>query len=304
MKKNFLINIVKLLIIVFCFSFIFINLDQNFILKTFKRINFDFIFPSILFVLIYFFCYGLFIFKIYDYLFPSKLRLSTWLKIFINGSFLNSIPLLGFAYKGYRLNNYKISVKDYLFANIFITWLAISVLFIFFSLEIIFFVTPKISIFNIPVFLIFLFISISAFVSPKVCSYLLTKISFKIEILNSLFSFLQKNLSIKILRYYFSYGLLLHIFVFFIYFFIVKLLNIPISLKIIIVIFLINEVIDSIPFPNNNFLVTEILGGITATFIGVAFTEFVLIKFTFRIINLFMIIPVFLIVNILYKSEL
>ena len=112
MKKNFHINIVKLLIIVFCFGFIFINLDQNFILKTFKRINFDFIFPSILFVLIYFFCYGIFVFKIYDYLFPSKLKLSTWLKIFINGSFLNSIPLLGFAYKGYRLNNYKISVKD------------------------------------------------------------------------------------------------------------------------------------------------------------------------------------------------
>ena len=56
--------------------------------------------------------------------------------------------------------------------------------------------------------------------------------------------------------------------------------------------------------PNNNLLVTEILGGITATFVGVAFTEFVLIKFVFRIINLIIIIPVFIIVNILFKSEL
>ena len=75
-------------------------------------------------------------------------------------------------------------------------------------------------------------------------------------------------------------------------------------MKIIIVIFLINEVVDAIPFPNNNLLITEILGGITATFVGIAFTEFVLIKFTFRIINIMMIVPIFLFINTIFKSEL
>jgi hypothetical protein len=36
----------------------------------------------------------------------------------------------------------------------------------------------------------------------------------------------------------------------------------------------------------------------------VAFTEFVLIKFVFRIINLIIIIPIFIIINTLLKSEL
>ncbi len=304
MKKNYFINFIKLIIILICFGFIFINLDQSLIVKTAERLNFHFISHAIIFFLMYLFCYALFIFKIYDYLFPYKLKLSSWFKIFINGNFFNSIPMLGFVYKGYRLNNYKISVKDYLFANIFISWLAITIFFVIFSLEIIFFVTPKISLFNIPVFLLLLFVSISAFFSPKIGSYAFSKLKLKINFVDSLFSFLQKNFGKKIVKYYLSYGLLLHIFVFLTYFFIIKLLNLPISLKIIIVIFLINEVVDSIPLPNNNLLITEILGGITATFVGVAFTEFVLIKFTFRIINLFMIMPIFLFVNIVFKSEL
>ena len=195
-------------------------------------------------------------------------------------------------------------MKDYLFANVFISWLAITIFFIIFSLEIIFLVTPKISIFNIPVFLILLILSMLAFISPRIGEFFFIKLNIKIDIIKSLFVFLRKNFSKKIIKYYLSYGLLLHVFIFFTYFFIIKLLNIPIGLKIIIVIFLINEVIDSIPLPNNNFLLTEILGGITASFVGVGFTEFVLIKFTFRIINLIMIIPIFLLVNILFKSEL
>ena len=304
MSKKFFLNFIKIFTVFSCFGFVYFNLDKSLVLEIFKKINLDFIYPSMIFFLVYLICYALFIFKIYDYLFPSKIKLNIWYKIFINGNFLNSIPFLGFLYKGYRLNNYKISVKDYLFANVFISWLAITIFFIIFSLEIIFLVTPKISIFNIPVFLILLILSMLAFISPRIGEFFFIKLNIKIDIIKSLFVFLRKNFSKKIIKYYLSYGLLLHVFIFFTYFFIIKLLNIPIGLKIIIVIFLINEVIDSIPLPNNNFLLTEILGGITASFVGVGFTEFVLIKFTFRIINLIMIIPIFLLVNILFKSEL
>ncbi len=304
MKNKFIINFLKLLVIVACFSFLYLNIDKDLALKVLLEINSDYILPSILFFLIYMMVYTIFIFKIYDYLYPSKLNLSSWIKIFINGNFLNSIPLLGFVYKGYRLINYKISIKDYLFANVFISWLAIAIFFLVFSLEIIFLVTPKISIFDIPIFLILLFISLLAFTSPKIASFILSKLKIKIDIINSLFLFLQKRFSKKIITHYLSYGLILHSCIFLTYFFIIKLLNIPIGLKIIIVIFLINEIIDSIPMPNNNLFITEILGGITATFVGVSFTEFVLIKFTFRIIHLIIIIPVFIIVNIAFKSEL
>ena len=304
MKKNYLKNLIKIIIILVCFVFVFVNLDKDLVLKTLKSVNFNFVLTSLIFFLVYLFFYGLFIFKIFNYLFPERLNLISWFKIFINANFLNSIPFLGFVYKGYRLKNYKISIKNYLFANIFISWLAITIFFLIFSLEIVFFVSPKISIFDFPIFLILLFISITALFSPKIGSYFFSKLNLKNDFINSLFYFLQKNFSKKIVKHYLSYGLVLHIFIFFTYFFIIKLLNIPISLKIIIVIFLINEVVDAIPFPNNNLLITEILGGITATFVGVAFTEFVLIKFTFRIINIMMIVPIFLFINTIFKSEL
>lgn len=304
MKNLFIINSLKLLVIVACFIFLYLNIDKDLVIKIFQEINSNYILPSILFFSIYMMVYTFFIFKIYDYLYPTKLKLSSWIKIFINGSFLNSIPFLGFVYKGYRLTNYKISIKDYLFANVFISWLAITIFFLVFTLEIIFLVTPKISIFDIPVFLILLFISFLAFTSPKIASFILSNLKIKIDIINSLLFFLQKKFSKKIIKHYLSYGLILHTCIFLTYFFIIKLLNIPIGLKIMIVIFLINEIIDSIPMPNNNLFVTEILGGITATFVGVGFTEFVLIKFTFRIIHLLIIIPVFVILNIAFKSEL
>jgi len=304
MTIKLLINLIKILVIVSCFSFVYYNLDTKLAISILSKINLDYLFPSIISFSVYLFIYGVFIFKIYNYLFPLKLNLSSWGKIFINGNFFNSIPFLGFVYKGYRLNIYKISIKNYLFANVFISWLAITIFFLIFSLEIVFFVTPKISIFNIPVYLILLVLSMLAFISPKIGSFFLSKFKIDDNIVSSLFSFLQKKVSKEIVKHYLSYGLLLHLLIFLNYFFIIKLLNIPIGLKIIIVIFLINEVIDSIPIPNNNFLLTEIIGGFTATFVGVAFTEFVLIKFLFRLINLIIIIPVFLIINILFKSEL
>ena len=304
MKNKFIINSFKFLIIAACFIFLYFNIDTDLVIKIIQEINTNYILPSFLFFSIYMMVYTIFIFKIYDYLYPSKLNLSAWIKIFINGNFLNSIPFLGFVYKGYRLTNYKISIKDYLFANVFISWLAISIFFLVFSLEIIFLVTPKITIFNIPVFLILLCISLLAFTSPKIANFTLSNLKIKIDIINSLFLFLQKKFSKKIITHYLSYGLILHTCIFLTYFFIIKLLNIPIGLKIIIVIFLINEIIDSIPMPNNNLFITEILGGITATFVGVGFTEFVLIKFTFRIIHLIIIVPVFVILNIAFKSEL
>ncbi len=304
MKNNFLINSLKILTIFSCFVFLYINIDKDLVIKIFKEVNINYISPSLIFFSLYLMIYTIFIFKIYNYLYPSRLKLLTWVKIFINGNFLNSVPFLGFLYKGYRLTNYNISIKDYLFANVFISWLAITIFFLIFSIEIIFLVTPKISFFDIPVFLILLIISISAFTSPKIATFILSKSKIKIDIINSLFLFLQNRFSKKIVKHYLTYGLVLHFCIFLTYFFIIKLLSIPIGLKIIIVIFLINEIIDSIPMPNNNLLVTEILGGITATFVGVAFTEFVLIKFVFRIINLIIIIPVFIIVNILFKSEL
>ena len=255
--------------------------------------------------MLYLIAYSIFIFKIYDHLFKSNLLLISWMKIFINGNFLNSIPLFGFIYKGYKLNKYGISIKEYFFANVFISWFAISIFFLIYSLEIIFLVNPEISIFNIPVYLLLLLISFLVFFGPKIGNYLLQKLNINIQIIKSLFVFLEKNrLSKKMVKHYLTYGLLLHGLIFCTYFLVVKLLNIPISFKIIIVIFLINEIIDAIPIPNNNFLLTELIGGFTATFVGVAFTEFVLIKFVFRIINLIIIIPIFIIINILFKSEL
>ena len=305
MKKNFFYNLIKIITVSICFSFLYYNLDISLIKKTLNNLNYDFVIPLISVFMLYLIAYSIFIFKIYDHLFKSNLLLISWMKIFINGNFLNSIPLFGFIYKGYKLNKYGISIKEYFFANVFISWFAISIFFLIYSLEIIFLVNPEISIFNIPVYLLLLLISFLVFFGPKIGNYLLQKLNINIQIIKSLFVFLEKNrLSKKMVKHYLTYGLLLHGLIFCTYFLVVKLLNIPISFKIIIVIFLINEIIDAIPIPNNNFLLTELIGGFTATFVGVAFTEFVLIKFVFRIINLIIIIPIFIIINILFKSEL
>jgi hypothetical protein len=305
MKKNIIHNLVKLIIVSACFSFLYYNLDIDIIKKIFNNLNYNFITPLILVFILYLVTYSIFTFKIYDYLFKSKLELINWMKIYVNGNFFNSIPLFGFIYKGYRLNKYGISIKKYFFANIFISWFAVSVFFLIYSLEIIFLVNPVISIFNIPVYLFLLSISILTFFGPKIGNFFLQKLNINIQIIKSLFVFLEKNrLSKKMVKHYLTYGLLLHALIFCTYFFVIKLLNIPISFKIIIVIFLINEIVDAIPIPNNNFFLTELIGGFTATFVGVAFTEFVLIKFVFRIINLIIIIPIFIIINTLLKSEL
>ena len=135
--------------------------------------------------------------------------------------------------------------------------------------------------------------------------FFLKKLNINIKILNSLLLFLEDiRKKGTMTKHYLSYGLLLHVLVFTTYFFVIKLLNIPVGFKIIIIIFLISEIIDSLPIPNNNFLLTELIGGFTATFVGVVFTEFVLIKLVFRITNLIVIIPIFLLINILFKSEL
>ena len=71
MKKNYLKNLIKIIIILVCFVFVFVNLDKDLVLKTLKSVNFNFILPSLIFFLVYLFFYGLFIFKIFNYLFPK-----------------------------------------------------------------------------------------------------------------------------------------------------------------------------------------------------------------------------------------
>ena len=305
MKKKQTLNFVKLIIVFLCFIFLYYNIDVELIKKVLNNLKYNFFAPMILFILFHLITYSIFVFKIYKYFYKTKLTLGNWMKIFINGNFLNTIPLLGFAYKGYKLNNYGISIKKYLFANVFISWFSIVVFFLIYAFEIILFVNVEINIFDIPIYLFLLSISILVFFGPKIGNFILLKLNININIIKSLFSFLIKSsFSKKMIIHYLTYGLLLHVLVFFSYFFIIKLLNIPISFTIVIVIFLINEIIDSIPIPNNNFLLTEIVGGITATFVGVAFTEFFIIKFVFRIMYMIIVTPIFILINILFKSEL
>ena len=305
MKNKYFNYAFKIIITCGCFGFLYLNLDFEMIKRIISDLEFNNILPLIITFFLYLLLYAFFIFKIYDHLFQSKLTLNTWLKIFVNGNFLNSIPFLGFIYKGYKLKDYGISVKKYLFANIFISWFAITIFFFIYSIEIAFLVNTEISLFNIPIYLILILISILGFFGPRIAKFVLENLNINIEILNSLLLFLEKTRKQGTMtKHFLSLGFLLHIFVFSTYFFIIKFLSIPIGFKIIVILFLINEIIDSIPIPNNNFLLTEIIGGFTATFVGVAFTEFVLIKFAFRIINLIIIIPIFLFINILFKSEL
>ena len=133
MKNKYFIKFIKLFLVILCFGFLYNNIDTDLASEIIKDINFNYLFPVMIIFLLYLITYSIFIFKIYDNLFVSKLKLNTWIKIFINGNFLNSIPFFGFLYKGYRLNNYEISVKNYLFANVFISWLAISIFFLFYS---------------------------------------------------------------------------------------------------------------------------------------------------------------------------
>jgi len=141
--------------------------------------------------------------------------------------------------------------------------------------------------------------------APQILFFFSKKLNLQYNKINSLLLFLINNSKKKnIFKMYLTYGFLLHILEFLIYFLAIKLLGIPIGLKFIFVIFIINMILDSNPIVRNNLAVTELLGGVILTLVGGSFSEFVIIKVVVRIVNLSIIIPLFLLLNLFFKSEI
>ena len=76
---------------------------------------------------------------------------------------------------------------------------------------------------------------------------------------------------------------MIHIFDFFLYLSVVKFLNIPISVKTVFLIWLINTIIDLFPVTPQNIAVSELLAAFTGTLLGINFTSGMLVRIFVRL---------------------
>lgn len=276
-------NYFRSIIIVICCSIIYFNVkNENVIVETLQNLNLiKFIGPFVI-ALIIMMLWSNLIFNTFKESVNLKIKYSTWTKIFFNSQFYNFIPFAGFLYRGFILKEYNISYKNYLFNYLFINWIYSITAFLVFGLEIAIFVDIKLSFFIIPIIILFPALSLLIFIGPIVFNFFYKKFFIEnilLKFLNDLSYFLINNINKKKLkRNFFISFALIHIFDFFLYFSVVNFLNIPISIKTIFLIWLINTIIDLFPITPQNIAVSELLSALIGTFLGINFTSGMLVR--------------------------
>ncbi len=299
---------IKFFVVIICVSIIYWNIkNENVISETLSKIEYkNFLIPLVLAVIIMTLWSNL-IFNTLKGTVNLKINFQTWVKIFFNSQFYNFIPFAGFFYKGIQLKRYAIPYKEYLFNYLFIIWCFSIIAFLIYSLEIAIFVDYKLNFFFIPIVILFPLISLTIFFAPKISNLILNKIRTKNKIFTFFYDlglFLIKNIKKKKVRNTFFLNFItIHIFDFLLYFSVVKFLNIPISLKTIFLIWLINTIIDLFPVTPQNIAVSELLSAFTGTLLGINFTSGMLVRIFVRFSWMCSAIVVFIFSNLFLRFE-
>jgi N-acetyl sugar amidotransferase len=298
----------KFLIIAVCTFIIYLNIrSENIIRSTLDTIHFiDFTIPFFL-GLIIMILWSILVFNTLKGTVDLKIKYKTWAKIFFNSQFYNFIPFGGFIYKGVQLQRYNISYRNFLFNYLFIIWIFAIFSFLIFSLELAIFIDFSLSFFIFPVILIFPVFAISIFFGP----FFLMRVSKKFNLSDRFSNFfydlstfliksIKKNNVKKKLFYNFF---IIHIFDFFLYLSVINFLDLPISVKTVFLIWLINTIIDLFPITPQNIAVSELLAAFSGTFLGINFTSGMLVRIFVRFSWVCSSIFVFIFSNIFLRFE-
>lgn len=299
---------IKFFVIVICVSIVYWNVkNEDIISETLQKIELkNFIFPLILGIVIMTLWSNL-IYNTLKGTLNLNIKFQTWAKIFFNSQFYNFIPFAGFFYKGIQLNRYNISYKNYLFNYLFIIWSFSIFAFLIYAIEIAIFVDYKLNFFFVPIVLLFPFLSLSIFLLPKISELILNKIKTNNRIksfFEDLSIFLNRNIKKKKIRNKFFFNVLtIHLFDFLLYVSVVEFLDIPISIKTIFLIWLINTIIDLFPITPQNIAVSELLAAFTGTLLGINFTSGILVRIFVRLSWICSAIIVFIFSNLFLRFE-
>ena len=300
MKKN-IYKFFQFLVVIICLGLIFkIIFEEKKFLEIFFNLNFYKIFPAL------FLCYSQLIFKILLSTTKIKISLRRWLFIFFNSQFLDTIPFAGFFYKAVRLKKFNLNYSHFLFSYlfIFVCWIILYSFFFFLDISLYSLVNDNFDYFIYG--LIFLTLCIFLYVSISILNRLIKKFYFKKFFFlqfKELINFIELNIfKIKNIKIFFIYGFFIHILEFFLYFVVIKFLDLDISVEAIFLIFLVNSIIDFFPITPKNIGFSEFMSGLLLNLIGFNFTTGVLIKVFIRISSLISTTILFLINN-LYVSK-
>ena len=301
-------SIVKALVIITCSAIIYLNIkNENLISEKLVDLEYQSFILCFIIGLIIMTLWSILIFNTLKGTVDLKIKYKTWAKIFFNSQFYNLIPFGGFFYKGVQLKKYEISYKNYLFNYFFIIWSFAIFAFLIYALEVAFFLDYNLEFFIIPIVILFPALAIIFYSGPFIAIYLIKKLNIKTQVFNFIFdlsNFLTSNFKKKKVRSNFFLNLfVIHIFDFILYYSVVHFLDIPISIKTIFLIWLINTIIDIFPITPQNIAVSELLAAFTGTFIGITFTAGILVRAVVRIVWLCSAVFFFILSNLFLRFE-
>ena len=107
-----------------------------------------------------------------------------------------------------------------------------------------------------------------------------------------------------VIKPFIKYGILIHIFEFFLYLVVIDFLQFDLSIKTIFVIFLVNSIIDFFPLTPKNIGFSELITGGLLNIIGFNFTSGVILKLFVRISSLLSTTILFFLNNIFFNEKI
>lgn len=258
--------------------------------------------PSLVISIIIIFLFCLFIRKTLLLTTNLSIDIYSWSRIFLNSQFYNTIPFLGFVYRALKLKKYNLDFGNYIFSYLFILWLWSIIYLIYFSIEFFLFylISKNFNFFWLTIFLIFC--SFFIFTGLYLVNSFLNKFNNKLIInFNKILIFCKNSVKKKNnVAYFFKYSFIIHIFEFFLYFYIIKFLDLKIDFTVIFLIFAINSIIDLFPITPQNLGFSELLSSVILNLFGFSLSTGILIKLFVRLSNILSIALLFFINNLIF----
>ena len=296
-----IINIIQLLISLVSFFLILkILKEENEYNKILLSSDFFSFIPAVIISVTLIFLYCFFIRGIIISTTPLQINKFRWAQIFLNSQFFNTIPYIGFFYRGLKLKKYDLDIGNYIYSYLFILWIWSIVILAFFSLEFtgFYFIFLNINFLKTSIFLLILLVII--FSTIKMLHVVLRNFHFKFLVMvNKIFLFCNKFFTKKNLLHVIKFAIPVHIFEFCLFYFVIKFLGLKVDLIEIFVIFAINNIIDLFPITPQNLGFSELMGALILNFFGFSLSTGILVKLFVRLSNIIAITLLFSTNNVL-----
>ncbi len=299
----------QIIIVLICLFLIFkIIFEEEQIKNILINIDFYKFIPCVLISLFITLFYSQLIFNVIKLTTKIQITSRKWLYIFLNSQFLDTIPFAGFFYKAIRLKKHNLDYKFFLFSYLFIFAFWIIIYLFFFSFDTLFLYFIFKSNNYLILSIIFFLLGILSILTVRMINFFLIKINltkkFFIKMKSFIF-FIKNNMSKKIvIKPFIKYGILIHIFEFFLYLVVIDFLQFDLSIKTIFVIFLVNSIIDFFPLTPKNIGFSELITGGLLNIIGFNFTSGVILKLFVRISSLLSTTILFFLNNIFFNEKI